>query len=153
LGAAWTLCHSWISRRALEDWQVEPLHGLGFGATIHRVSGVASQGGLRLPWSVICKQVRDAGDGPADFSYWRREPLLYASGLLAGLAGVAAPRCFAQGEETGGVVLWLEDLADGDGGGWMLERFGLVARALGMLGGAHAAGRRHGAARPPLRRG
>jgi hypothetical protein len=125
---------------ALEGWQVEPLHGLGFGAAIHRVSGIAAQGRLRLPWSVIRKQVRDAGDGPADFSYWRREPLVYASGLLAGLAGVTAPRCFAQGEEADGVVLWLEDLADGDGGGWTLERFGLVARALGRLGGAQGGG-------------
>jgi hypothetical protein len=125
----------------VEGWRVEPLHGLGFGAAIRRVSGVASEGGVRLPWSVICKQVRDAGDGPADFSYWRREPLVYASGLLAGLAGVTAPRCFAQGEDAGGVALWLEDLADGDGGGWTLERFGLVARALGRLGGAQAGGR------------
>jgi len=101
----------------VEGWQVEPLHGLGFGAAIHRVSGVASQGGVRVPWSVIRKDVRDAGDSPADFSYWRREPLAYASGLLAELTGVAAPRCFAQDEEAGGVVLWLEDLADGDGGG------------------------------------
>jgi len=38
-------------------------------------------------------------------------------------------------------VLWLEDLADGDGGGWAVERFGLVARGLGRLGGAYAGGR------------
>ena len=124
----------------VERWQAEPLRGLGFGAAIHRVSGVASQGGVRAPWSVIRKQVRDAGDGPADFSYWRREPLAYAGGLLAELAGVAAPRCFAQGEEACGVVLWLEDLADGDRGGWTVEHYGLVARGLGLLGGAYAGG-------------
>jgi hypothetical protein len=95
---------------------------------------------MRAPWSVIRKQVRDAGDSPADFSDWRREPLAYACGLLAGLAGVAAPRCFVQREEPGGVVLWLEDLADGDGGRWTLERYGLVARGLGLLGGADADG-------------
>jgi hypothetical protein len=124
----------------VESWQVQPLRGLGFGAAIHRVSGVASQGGVRLPWSVIRKHVRDAGDGPAAFSYWRREPLAYACGLLAGLAGVAAPRCLAQSEEADGVVLWLEDLADRDGG-WTVERYGVVARDLGLLGGAHAGGR------------
>jgi hypothetical protein len=124
----------------VDSWQVEPLRG-GLGAAIHRVSGVASQRGVRVPWSVIRKHVRDAGDSPADFSYWRREPLAYASGLLAELAGVAAPRCFAQSEDAGGVVLWLEDLADADGGGWAVERFGLVARGLGQLGGAHAGGR------------
>lgn len=59
----------------VESWQVEPLRGLGFGAAIHRVSGVASQGGVRLGWSLIRKHVRDAGDSPADFSYWRREPI------------------------------------------------------------------------------
>jgi hypothetical protein len=83
---------------------------------------------------VIRKHVRDAGDGPADFSYWRREPLAYASGLLADLAGVAAPRCLAQGEEPGGVVLWLEDLGGG-AAGWTVQRYARVARALGMLGG------------------
>ena len=125
----------------VEGWQVEPLRGLGFGAAIHRVSGVASHGGERVSWSVIRKQVRDAGDSPADFSYWRREPLAYACGLLAELAGVAAPRCFAHSQDAGGVVLWLEDLADGDGGGWTVERYGLVARGLGQLGGACASGR------------
>jgi hypothetical protein len=124
----------------VEGWQVEPLRGLGFGAAIHRVSGVASLGGVRVPWSVIRKQVRDAGGGPADFSYWRREPLAYSSGLLAELAGVAAPRCLAQSEQADGVVLWLEDLADGDGGDWTVERYGLVARGLGQLD-AHAGGR------------
>ena len=84
---------------------------------------------------MIRKHVRDAGDSPADFSYGRREPLAYPSGLLAELAGVLAPRCFAQSEDSGGVVLWLEDLAEGTGG-WTAQRFALVARALGLLGGA-----------------
>jgi len=125
----------------VEGWHVEPLRGLGFGAAIHRVSGAASHRGVRVPWSVIRKQVRDAGDSPADFSYWRREPVAYACGLLAELNGVAAPRCFAQTEDADGVVLWLEDLADGDGGGWTVERYALVARGLGQLGGAYAGGR------------
>lgn len=123
----------------VEGWQVAPLRGLGFGAAIHRISGVASHGGVRVGWSVIRKHVRNAGDAAADFSYWRREPLAYTSGLLAGLTGVAAPRCFAQGEDADGVVLWLEDL---DGGGeWTVERYGLVAHALGQLAGACAGGR------------
>jgi hypothetical protein len=122
----------------IEGWQVRPLRGLSFGAAIHRVSGMASHGGVRVPWSVIRKKVRDAGDSPGDIFYWRREPLAYASGLLAELAGAAAPLCFAQSEEPGGVVLWLEDLADGDGARWTAERYALVARGLGSLGGAHA---------------
>jgi hypothetical protein len=38
-------------------------------------------------------------------------------------------------------VLWLEDLGDGDGGGWSLERYSLVARGLGQFGGACAGNR------------
>jgi hypothetical protein len=57
------------------------------------------------------------------------------------LAGVAAPRCLSQDEDARGVVLWLEDLGDGDGGGWSLERYSLVARGLGQLGGACAGDR------------
>jgi hypothetical protein len=45
------------------------------------------------------------------------------------------------GEDADGVVLWLEDLGGGDGGGWTLGRYALVARALGQLGGGCAGGR------------
>jgi aminoglycoside/choline kinase family phosphotransferase len=87
-------------------------------------------------------------DSPADFSYWRREPLAHASGLLAGLAGVRAPRCFARSEDSGGVVLWLEDLGDSSAG-WTADhrlalmarrRVRLAARAAGQVAAAGRAG-------------
>jgi hypothetical protein len=137
----------------VESWQAEPLRGLGFGAAIHRVRGAACDGGVRLPWSVIRKQVRGARDSPAGLSYWRREPLANACGLLGELAGVAAPRCLAQGEQAGSVVPWLGDLGDGDGGGWTLERYTLVVRGLGgARRTARAAGRKLGLVRRPARR-
>lgn len=38
-------------------------------------------------------------------------------------------------EESDGVVLWLEDQANGDGGQWTVGRYSLVARGLGLLSG------------------
>ena len=121
-------------------WRAEALAGLGFGASIHRISGVASEAGEDLPWSVIRKHVADTGDTEADLRYWRREPLAYASGLLDDLAGVRAPRCYASVETDDGIELWLEDLAS-DPGPWTTQRAEVVARDLGRMNGAYTAGR------------
>ena len=76
-----------------EKWQYEPVYG-GFGGGIneahrlYRVRGTAyTQGGLR-PWSMILK-VLSATDGsgePGAWDFWKREALLYQSGLLDDLA-------------------------------------------------------------------
>ena len=46
---------------------------------------------------------------PPDPYYWRREALVYGSGLLDGLDGLRAPRLFGLFErEDGSVATWLE---------------------------------------------
>ena len=74
---------------------------------------------------------------PTEFSYWQREPLLYRSGLLDDLpGGVAAAHCYAVDEVAPKVFwLWLEDVADADGGTWTLSRYTEVARHLGQFNG------------------
>src|SRR5262249_27698367 len=89
-------------------------------------------------WSLVLKVVvRHAGadrggdlvDEPGHFFYWRREPAAYASGLLDDLPGVRAPRCYGvEARPDGSDWLWLEDVADGLGGAWPLERYALAAR-------------------------
>lgn len=67
--------------------------------------------------------------------YWRREPLVYASGLLDALdGGLRAARCRASVERPdGAVALWLEDV--GERPDWSVERLGAVAERLGASQG------------------
>jgi len=125
----------------LGEWRVEPLAGLGFIASVHRVAGTALDNGKAMPWSVIRKFVRDTGGDAREIRYWKREPLAYASGLLEQHPAIGVPRCFQQDADVSGIALWLEDVK-GAGGTWTIPRFESVARDLGRLGGSYAAGRR-----------
>ncbi len=75
-------------------------------------------------------------------SYWKREALLYRSGILNRLPGaVAAPRCYGVDEVAPRVFwLWLEDVADAHGGRWTLSRCAEAARHLGQFNGSYLAG-------------
>ncbi len=67
---------------------------------------------------------------PSDPYYWRREALVYESGLLDGLDGLRAPELLATFErQDGSVAIWLEDVAAPPP--WTPERFGAFARRLG----------------------
>ncbi|HUM72085.1 MAG TPA: phosphotransferase [Chloroflexota bacterium] len=79
------------------------------------------------------------GDDQTHWNYWRRELLLYQSGLLETLPeGMAAPRCYGVAELPGNfALLWLEDVSDSYGNAWPLERYALTARHLGRLNGMY----------------
>jgi hypothetical protein len=160
---------------AVTQWRWEPLRaslGLATGG-LYRVTGAASVcandgghgDGTRREWSAILKVVRPPTGArhaatartPTHWSYWKREPLAYSSGFLAGLVdqaggGLAAPRCLWADERTvaaaGGtattgaqlgesVWLWLEQVVDRHAGWWPAERTLLAARHLGAFGGAY----------------
>jgi len=71
-----------------------------------------------------------SGAEPSDPYYWRREALVYESGLLDGLDGLRAPRLLGLFErEDGSVALWLEDVPESPP--WTAERLGAFARRLG----------------------
>ena len=77
-----------LNTRAVEilQWTTEQLHGGTFGV-VTRFRGEAIADGTQLPWSLILKIVHNASAAPLDRSvptnsrYWRREPLVYQSGL------------------------------------------------------------------------
>ncbi|HEY4235742.1 MAG TPA: phosphotransferase [Gaiellaceae bacterium] len=74
---------------------------------------------------------------PPDPYYWRREALVYGSGLLDGLDGLRAPRLFGLFErEDGSVAMWLEDVPESPP--WTAERLGAFARRLGRAQAAFA---------------
>jgi hypothetical protein len=68
--------------------------------------------------------------GEAHPYYWRREPLVYTSGLLDPVDGVRAPKLRGLHERPdGSVALWLEDVPPAPA--WTPERLGAFARRLG----------------------
>jgi len=78
-----------------------------------------------------------SGPDPSDPYYWRREALVYGSGLLDGLDGLRAPRLLALFErQDGSAALWLEDVAESPP--WTPERLGAFARRLGRAQAAFA---------------
>jgi hypothetical protein len=71
--------------------------------------------------------------------YWRREPLVYGSGLLSRLAGgLRAPGCRAIVERPdGSVALWLEDVPAAPP--WSVDQLATLAHGAGVTQGCIAA--------------
>lgn len=131
------------------EWKSQPLSAGGSrvagGLGIQRVTGVAHHDGGLLPWSVIVKALKGgsemASEDPAAWNYWKREVLVYGSGLLDHLpGGLVAPRCYAVQEQPNGEFwLWLEEIQSPPSV-WAMARHELAARHLGQFNGAYLAG-------------
>jgi hypothetical protein len=82
-------------------------------------------------------------NNPSGHHYWKREALLYESGLLDDLpTGLMAPRCFGVVEQPDGEYwLSLEEVNDDVGARWPLAHYGVVAHHLGLFNGAYLMGR------------
>jgi hypothetical protein len=115
------------------------------GLGIYRVHGTAQTANGDVPWTLIAKGASSAVEsGSSDIAapeYWKRETLVYQSGMLTDLpAGLCAPQCFATHEPlVDECWLWLEDIHESSSE-WTLEQFGLAARYLGRFNGAYLAG-------------
>jgi hypothetical protein len=142
-----------LVRRALRIDQVEVLDGScqpvggGFGESfgIYRFQGQARTPDGLAPWSLMLKVLGSASTAskePATLGYWKREALVYQSGLLDNLpGGLAAPHCFGVAEHAGDEVwIWLEAIVDEDLI-WAPDRYGLAARHFGQWNGAYLVGR------------
>ena len=134
----------------LLDWRINQIGG-GLGNPVsvglYRVQGAGRAGHESIRWSTILKVIQSPanvgwsgmgeGQDQTHWNYWKRELLIYRSGLLDMLPdGLLAPRCYATVELAGNVAcLWLEDVADVDESAWPLDRYAIVARHLGRLNG------------------
>ena len=107
-------------RAVVGEWEPVPLKGT-FGAldvarSVFKIQGLARVDGVERPWSLVFKVLRPAAgpDDPPHTDYWKRESLLYSSGLLDDLpAGLRAPRWYGCDEPIGDVVwLWLEHIRE-----------------------------------------
>ena len=137
-----------IGRPAIElgRWEARSIHAPFNQATggLYRVAGTANDGYERISWSVILKVLHASSDlfggatDPSDASYWAREALLFASGLLEHLPAIRAPRCFGVDMRADATArIWLEDVADHVGIHWAPPRYALAARRLGEFNGAY----------------
>jgi hypothetical protein len=124
-------------------WRVAPI---GYAQVLGITGGLFRVEGDR--WSAVLKvvvpQPSPAAVAETDgWCYWKREPRLYQSGLLADLPpGLRAPRCHGVDErEDGTVHIWLEDVADEVGPRWGWQRYARGAREIGRFNGAYLAGR------------
>ena len=133
----------------IEQWHCQPIYG-GFGGAsdvhrIYRLRGSARAAAGRRPWSLILKIIRkvDGDQEPGAWNYWKREALLYPSGLLDDLApGLAAPRCYGVVDQSDDETwIWLEDVGEEAGEPWPLERFASAAERLGRFNGSYLADR------------
>jgi hypothetical protein len=132
------------------DWRAEPIHK-AFNQTtkgLYRIYGNGRDRGRTVPWSVVLKVIRASGGpfggsaDPAGANYWKRELLIYGSGLLENLPGIRAPRCLGVDQrEAGEAWIWLEDVPRGATSRWSAVCYRLAARSLGVFNGAYLAER------------
>ena len=126
-------------------WTQQPLQDGFSGFVVERFQGHAQTATGEQPWSLIRKIITPSGGSaaPEAQDYWRRELLVYQSGLLTALPpGLAAPRCVAIDEPTTDECwLWLEDIGTVDGSSWPLARYGVAARHFGHWNGTYLTGR------------
>jgi hypothetical protein len=136
-----------IVRRALDrdaltidNYQSQPLtEGSSSGAGVYRFSGTGHDSGETVPWSLIlkCAARETDADEPTSFNYWKRDFLVYRSGVLNTLTpGLIAPQCYHSTETSDACWLWLEDVVKWDKGPWSLSDFGTAARHFGRWNGS-----------------
>lgn len=134
----------------LGAWNATPLGGgagmFAVARQLYLLGGVACVRGTDCPWSLVLKIAAPAPgqDDPTAIGYWRREALLYPSGLLNDLPpGLRAPRCYGCDVQVDGQIwLWLEHVReDNKVHLWPVARWALAARHLGQFNGAYLAGR------------
>jgi hypothetical protein len=150
-----------VVRQLLKDpradvmtWKHTPLTWMTIMPSgLHRFQGEATISRRSMPatvsWSAVLKvfQLPPKASDPANehtsWNYWKREALLYKSGLLAEFPGDLRAPTFAGLTEAadGALWVWMEDVNDADSREWSLTRHALGARHLGQLNGAYLTGR------------
>lgn len=117
---------------------------------IYRVHGTARTSNGDRSFSMVFKAVGDVDytghpfdenyiHQPPDVNYWKREPLVFESGILDAYRGSLVPvRCFGVEHYRDSAFMWLEELREPGGrSAWPLDRHVLAARHLGRFSGDH----------------
>ncbi|WP_336772080.1 phosphotransferase [Paenibacillus sp. MMO-58] len=104
---------------------------------VYRIAGTSKNNdGERRTWSIILKIVipDPIRDNPAHYNYWRRESLVYGSGLLEHVPStLLTPKCYAIDEkEDGSIWLWMEDVGHEERP-WKRDDYSYVTEKLGEI--------------------
>jgi hypothetical protein len=101
-------------------------------------------------WSIVLKVMKAPEETVAvdDWWYWKRDLLVYRSGLLKNLPGpIAAPDCYGTVEDDSDVSptlrearVWLEHVVEHTPRQWRLEQYAFAAHQLGLFHGAYLTG-------------
>lgn len=137
------------------DWSYVPIEWGAINpvtAGLYRFFGTAREGEQRFSWSLVLKIIRwvdfsgsplERGylNEPTDWNYWKREALVFRSGILNDVQGDLVPvQCYDVVEQTDGSIwLWLEDLTDSYDSQWDIGRHVLAARHFGEFNGSFLA--------------
>jgi hypothetical protein len=128
----------------IRDWSVRVLSNQGVdnpnGLFLIEGDGINEDqpGQGILGWSVVVKNFipPPAETAPDHLWYWKREVLLYQSGLLERLPGpLHWPRNYGVFETSGNWQIWMEHVKDESPARWTLEHYRLAARELGRWNG------------------
>ncbi len=137
------------STAEVESWEVTPIkQGKASTAGVYRITGRAQEQNDTVPWSLVLKESHaaalsayagnNASDDPTSPWYWKREQLIYQSGLFDNLPdGFSAPHCYQIDEHSKGNRIWMEDVREDVGAVWPLDHYGHVARHFGRLNGLY----------------
>jgi len=129
------------------EWQVVPITaGRASAAGVYRIRGTALDQGQTRPWSLILKEVsasalsahagNNADNEPSSDMYWKREVLLYHSGLFDSLPdGIRAPHLYRIDEEARSARIWMEDVSEDVGAVWPLSHYENIGRHFGRING------------------
>jgi hypothetical protein len=135
------------------NWEVTPIvQSKTSPAAVYRIAGSAQTGDGVLPWSLVLKESQakvsstsvghNTSHDPKSQWYWKRELLLYQSGLFDELPeGFATPQVYCIEDEPEFNRIWMEDVREDVGTIWPLEHYGQVARHFGRFNGLHLAQR------------
>lgn len=137
------------SHAEVVEWQVVPItQGRVSPAGVYRIRGTAQDQRQTRPWSLMLKEVsasalsshagNNASDDPSSAFYWKREVLLYQSGLFESLPdGIRAPHCYRIDEEALSARIWMEDVREDGGAVWLLSHYEHVGRHFGRMNGLY----------------
>jgi hypothetical protein len=134
------------------NWEVIPIvQGRASPAAVYRIAGNAQTKDGVLPWSLVLKEsnpptASTVGDKPSNdpksWWYWKRELLLYQSGLFAELPeGFVTPQVYCIEDEPEFNRIWMEDVREDVGAIWPLQHYGHVAQHFGRFNGLYLAQR------------
>jgi hypothetical protein len=140
-------------RSELVTWDQEALGWMNLmDARLHRVSGTATVGQPRrrreISWAIVRKTFPPPPSGapalqPARWDYWKREVIVYASGVLDELGGdFSVPRCLGVTDDhDGSLSLWLEEISGISPDPWPISRYQAAAYAFAKFNARYLAGR------------